>query len=131
MSESYSDLPGELRNDLEELLRAGPPLTEEQQIGRRPAIEDLAERLRRGEVKKLYEARRVGKTTVARAALRRFRIAGGVDAEVNFAIHRTPGEVASAIAAISGTGQDGRCSETHIRAGLLVARRDEAWNQLT
>jgi hypothetical protein len=268
VSGSYSDLPEELRSDLEELLRAGPPLTEEQQIGRGPAIEDLAERLRRSEVKKLYEARRVGKTTVARAALRRFRIAGGIDAEVNLAIHRTPGDAASelasqlaagltapeaarsalrrfagtltlarrdldddasailelvdgplgdgrdparvlvnagrharrslavfldeahvigswppadqealgdadwrselakrfarlgvpilpaaldlllessgghpyrtmllaresAIAAISGAGQGGRCSETHIRAGLLVARRDEAWNELT
>ncbi len=88
MSESYNDLPEGLRSNLEELLRAGPPLTEEQQIGRGPAIEDLFERLRRGEVKKLYEARRVGKTTVARAALRRFRSIGGIDAEVNLAIHR-------------------------------------------
>ncbi len=37
----------------------------------------------------------------------------------------------SAIAAISGAGEGGRRSETHIRAGLLVARRDEAWNEMT
>ena len=107
MDGSYSSLPNELRADLEELLRAGPPLTEEQQIGRRPTIEDLAERLQRGEVKKLYEARRVGKTTVARSALRRFRAAGGIDAEVNLAIHRDPGKAASELASQLAAGMTG------------------------
>ena len=37
----------------------------------------------------------------------------------------------SAISAISGAGAGGRCSDTHVRAGLLAARRDEAWNELT
>lgn len=128
MSESYSDLPTELRSDLEELLRAGPPLTEEQQIGRGSAIEDLAERLRRSEVKKLYEARRVGKTTVARAALRRFRIAGGIDAEVNLAIHRTPGDAASELASQLAAGitapEAARSALRRFAGTLTPARRD-------
>lgn len=128
MGESYSDLPEELRADLEELLRAGPPLTEQQQIGRRPTIEDLAGRLRRGEVKKLYEARRVGKTTVARAALLRFRAAGGIDAEVNLAIHRDPGDAASELASQLAAGMTGpeaaRSTLRRLAGQLTPARRD-------
>src|ERR1035438_1464538 len=90
VSEGAGKLPEELQSVLEEGCRAGPPLTELQQIGRGPTIEGLADRLRRGEVKKLFEPRRVGKTTVARGALRRFRADGGVDAEVNVAIHHEP-----------------------------------------
>lgn len=130
MSESYSDLPEELRSDLEELLRAGPPLTEAQQIGRAPAIQDLAERLRRSEVKKLYEARRVGKTTVARAALRRFRAAGGIDAEVNLAIHRNPGDAANELASQLAAGmtapEAARSTLRRLAGTLTPARRDLA-----
>jgi len=68
MNENYEELPEELQSILEEMFRAGSPLTELQQIGRGPTIVGLAERLLRGEVKKLYESRRVGKTTVARGS---------------------------------------------------------------
>lgn len=104
MSGSYDAFPDELKASLEEMFRAGPPLTELQQIGRGPTIDGLAERLRRGEVKKLYEPRRVGKTTVARGALRRFRADGGVDAEVNLAIHRDSREVARELASQLAAG---------------------------
>ncbi len=96
--------PSELRSDLEQLLCAGPPLTESQQIGRGPIIDDLAERLLRGEVKKLYEARRVGKTTVARAALRRFAARDRIYAELNLAIYPEPREVASELASQLAAG---------------------------
>lgn len=36
----------------------------------------------------------------------------------------------SAILAISSAGPGGRCSEVHIQAGLLVATKDEAWQDL-
>lgn len=104
MTDAYPEWSEEVRRALEELFRAGPPLTDEQQVGRRPIIDDLAERLRRGEVKKLYEPRRVGKTTVARLALRRIRAEAGIDAEVNLAIHRDPREVASELAAQPAAG---------------------------
>lgn len=104
MSEGYSKLSEELQSVLEEMFRAGPPLTELQQIGRGPTIEGLADRLRRGEVKKLYEPRRVGKTTVARGALRRFSADVGVDAEVNVAIHHGPDEVARELASQLAAG---------------------------
>ena len=51
MSGSYDAFPDELKASLEEMFRAGPPLTELQQIGRGPTIDGLAERLRRGEVR--------------------------------------------------------------------------------
>lgn len=107
MSGSYSELSDEQQSALEEMFRAGPPLTELQQIGRGPTIEGLADRLRRGEVKKLYEPRRIGKTTVARGARRRFRADGGIDAEVNLAIHPDPDEVAREVA-------------SHLAAGMSV-----------
>jgi len=102
--DSYDEWPQELRSSLEELFRAGPPLTETQQIGRTPVIAALAERLRSGEIKKLFEPRRVGKTTVARGALSRFRALGGVEAEVNLAIYRKPEEVASELASRLAAG---------------------------
>jgi hypothetical protein len=37
----------------------------------------------------------------------------------------------SAIVAIDGVAGGGRCSETHVRAGLIVAMEDEAWRDLT
>jgi hypothetical protein len=128
MTESYSEWPEELRSDLEELFRAGPPLTETQQIGRGPIIEGLAERLRRGEVKKLYEARRVGKTTVSRAALRRFRAAGGVEAEVNLAVYREPRDVASELASQLAAGMtvpEAARSAVQRLTGLLSSARQE------
>lgn len=36
----------------------------------------------------------------------------------------------SAIVAITGTGPGGLCAETHVHAGLLMAMRDEAWQDL-
>jgi len=36
----------------------------------------------------------------------------------------------SAILAITGIGPGGLCTEAHVQAGLLVAMRDEAWQDL-
>src|SRR4051812_26867222 len=51
---------------------AGPPIDEEQQIGRRPFIDGLEARLEDAEKRKLLEARGSEKTSVARAVLLRF-----------------------------------------------------------
>lgn len=133
MSDSNQGWPEALTSALEECFRAGPPLTEAQQIGRAPTIEGLASRMLRGEVKKLYEARRVGKTTVARGALRRVRAAGGVDAEVNLAIHSDPevvaAELASQLAAGMTAAEELRSGLRRVAGTLMPARRqlgDEA-----
>jgi hypothetical protein len=128
MADHYAELPEELWSILEDMFRAGPALTELQQIGRGPTIDDLAERLRRGEVKKLYEPRRVGKTTVARIALRRLRDAGGVDADVNLAIHRDPREVARELASGLAAGMsmpEAARSGLQRLIGAVVPARDE------
>lgn len=72
---------------LSELLPAGPPISEDQQIGRSAFIGSVEERLRSGDVLIFADARRVGKTSVARAALARIEAAGGAVAEVNLATH--------------------------------------------
>jgi hypothetical protein len=62
--------------DISELFPAGPILSEERQIGRVPAIEALAAHLRAGDVTRLFDRRRWGKSSVARAALARMETDG-------------------------------------------------------
>jgi hypothetical protein len=83
---------------LSELLPVGPPLSEAQQIGRTSAIDSLEGRLCSCHVVKMLEPRRVGKTSVARAALERIRLAGGTVADVNLAIRASPEDAASDLA---------------------------------
>lgn len=83
---------------LSELLPVGPPLRESQQIGRSGAIDSLEDRLRSCHVVKMLEPRRVGKTSVARAALERISSAGGAVAEVNLAASPGPERVARDLA---------------------------------
>jgi hypothetical protein len=83
---------------LSELLPVGPPLSEAQQIGRASAIDSLQERLCSCHVVKMLEPRRVGKTSVARAALERISLAGGAVADVNLATRTGPEAVARDLA---------------------------------
>lgn len=83
---------------LSELLPVGPPISEEQQIGRTSAIDSLEGRLRAFQVVKMLEPRRVGKTSVARASLARIRASGGATAEVNLAMHAGPEPTAADLA---------------------------------
>lgn len=128
MSDSNEEAVDPLDGDVEEYFRAGRPLTEEQQIGRGPVIEGLAARVLRGEVKKLYEGRRAGKTTVARAAVRRIRKVGGVDAEVNLSIYRDPASVASELASQLAAGMTvpevARSGLRRVTGVLSPARQD-------
>ncbi len=62
--------------DISELFPAGPILSEERQIGRVPAIEALASHLHAGDVMRIFDRRRWGKSSVARAALARLEIDG-------------------------------------------------------
>ena len=77
---------------------AGPPIDEEQQIGRRPFIDALEQRLEDAEKRKLFEARRSGKTSAARAVLLRFAQRGRPTAAVDLARVRDPVEAAVRLA---------------------------------
>ncbi len=70
-------------NGIAELFPAGPPLDEEQQVGRRPFIDGLDDRMGRGEKTKLLATRRTGKSSAARAVVRRFKERGEPAASVD------------------------------------------------
>ena len=59
-------------NGISEWFPAGPPIREEQQIGRIPFIDSLEERMLGAEKVKLLEGRRSGKSSVGQAVVRRF-----------------------------------------------------------
>ncbi|MHB8695420.1 MAG: P-loop NTPase family protein [Solirubrobacteraceae bacterium] len=61
-----------------ELFKAGPPLTEAEQIGRQLVIDALAARILAGEVVRLFDQRREGKTSLALAVLARAQADGVV-----------------------------------------------------
>jgi hypothetical protein len=73
----------EFSNRLADLLPAGPPISEEQQIGRASGIADCERRIRHGEVLKVLEQRRCGKTSFARSAVNRVASRGGLTADLN------------------------------------------------
>jgi len=62
--------------DVSDLFPAGPIIDELQQIGRRNSIESLTDRLRAGDVVRVFDRRRWGKSSVARAALSRLTAEG-------------------------------------------------------
>lgn len=57
--------------DISDLFPAGPIIDEAHQIGRGPSIDALTDRLRAGDVIRVFDRRRWGKSSVARAALAR------------------------------------------------------------
>lgn len=57
--------------DISDLFPAGPIIDEPHQIGRGPSIDALTDRLRAGGVVRVFDRRRWGKSSVARAALAR------------------------------------------------------------
>lgn len=95
-------------NRLSELLPVGPPISERQQIGRGAFIGSVEARLVGGDVLIFADARRVGKTSVARASLARIEAAGGVIAEVNLAAHGTDHAGAASALAAELAGNWGR-----------------------
>jgi hypothetical protein len=62
--------------DISELFPAGPIIDEAHQIGRRNSIDALTDRLRAGDVVRVFDRRRWGKSSVARAALGRLTAEG-------------------------------------------------------
>jgi hypothetical protein len=64
--------------DISELFPAGPIIDERHQIGRGPSIDALTDRLRAGDVVRVFDRRRWGKSSTARAALSRLAAEGFV-----------------------------------------------------
>ncbi len=64
--------------DISDLFPAGPIIDERHQIGRGPSIDALTDRLRAGDVVRVFDRRRWGKSSVARAALARLESEGMV-----------------------------------------------------
>lgn len=83
--------------DISDLFPAGPVLDEEHQVGRIDSIEGLAERLRAGDVVRIFDRRRWGKSSVARAALQRLRTEGLITARVALDEYPTPAAAAAVL----------------------------------
>jgi len=84
--------------DIGELFPAGPVLDEEHQVGRIDSIEALADRLRAGDVVRVFDRRRWGKSSVARAALQRLHVEGLITARVALDEYPTPAAAAAVLA---------------------------------
>jgi hypothetical protein len=84
--------------DIGELFPAGPILDEEHQVGRVDSIEALADQLRAGDVVRVFDRRRWGKSSVARAALKRLHVEGLITARVALDEYPTPAAAAAVLA---------------------------------
>jgi hypothetical protein len=134
--------------DISDLFPAGPIIDERHQIGRGPSIEALTDRLRAGDVVRVFDRRRWGKSSVARAALARLEAEGLVavrlpldeyptaSAAAAFLANalRTPGERAASEArslgrrlggALSRAGQTVGSEEASAIGGLLEGLKPE------
>lgn len=103
---------------LTEIFPAGPPISEQLQIGRLPAIEGLEARMHDREKVKLLEPRRVGKSSVADAVVDRLRAASVPTASIDLAeLGGGASEAAEALAAQLAPGL----------AAVSRARRAGGW----
>ena len=102
---------------LNELFPAGPPLSEELQIGRGASIDALEERARDGEKLKLLEPRRTGKSSAAGAVTDRLRADGIPAADADLAVLNGPAETAAVLRSQLSPGL----------AALARARRATGW----
>jgi hypothetical protein len=88
---------------ISELFKAGPPLTEDEQVGRSLVISALYDQVASGAVVRLFDQRREGKTSLALAVLARARKAGLVTSEVPLDEYPTaPAAAARVLAQLSG-----------------------------
>jgi hypothetical protein len=109
------------------LFPAGPILSEERQIGRGPQIEALANRLRVGDVVRIFDRRRWGKSSAARAAIERLRDQGLIAERVPLDEYPTSAAAAAYVAHVfsgrarraadAGRGAAGRRGQMLGRAG--------------
>jgi hypothetical protein len=96
---------------------AGPPIAEEQQVRRRPFIDSLESRLIEAQKVKLFEQRRSGKSSAARAVVDRFAARDRPAAAVDLARIEAPEHVAVELAGQLAAGL----------ARLAADRRATGW----
>jgi hypothetical protein len=89
--------------DIGELFPAGPILDEEHQIGRLNPIEGMTDRLRAGDVIRVFDRRRWGKSSVARAALTRLETEGLITVRLALDEYPTPAAAAAVLAEVFST----------------------------
>lgn len=77
---------------------AGPPIREEQQVGRLPFIEGIEERMLDGDKVKLLEKRRTGKSSVGQAVIARFRAADRAGGRIDLSRQHDPARAAHELA---------------------------------
>lgn len=77
---------------------AGPPIQEEQQVGRLPFIEGLEQRMLDADKVKLLENRRTGKSSVGQAVIARFRAADRPGGRVDLSPQPDPAHAARELA---------------------------------
>ncbi|MGH2846503.1 MAG: hypothetical protein ACRDL0_10905, partial [Thermoleophilaceae bacterium] len=77
---------------------AGPPIREEQQVGRLPFIEGLEQRMLGADKVKLPENRRTGKSSVGQAVVARFRAADRPGGRVDLSPQPDPAHAARELA---------------------------------
>lgn len=107
--------------DIGELFPAGPVLDEEHQVGRVGSIEGLADRLRAGDVVRVFDRRRWGKSSVARAALKRLDTEGLITARVALDEYPTPA-AAAAVLAEAFAARTQRVARTRARSAARSER---------
>ncbi len=84
--------------DISELFPAGPIIDEDHQIGRLSSIKGMTDRLRAGDVVRVFDQRRWGKSSVARAALKRLEAEGLVTVRLALDEYPTPAAAAAVLA---------------------------------
>lgn len=84
--------------DLTDLFPAGPIIYEQHQIGRLNSSQGLADRLRAGDVVRVFDRRRWGKSSVARGALSRLEAEQMVVTRVALDEYPTPAAAAAVLA---------------------------------
>src|SRR5579884_3373328 len=89
--------------DISDLFPAGPIIDEAHQIGRRNSIDALTDRLRAGDVVRVFDRRRWGKSSVARAALARLTAGGLVAIRLPLDEYPTASVAAAVLANAFGT----------------------------
>lgn len=107
--------------DISELFPAGPIIDERHQIGRLNSIEALTDRLRAGDVVRVFDRRRWGKSSVARAALSRLTADGLVAVRLPLDEYPTALAAAAYLAARSRRGANAQ-PRGHGRSGAALER---------
>jgi len=115
--------------DIGSLFPAGPILSEDRQIGRGPAIEALTDKLMAGDIVRVFDRRRWGKSSAARAAIARLATEGLVALRLPLDEYPTSAADAAYLAnafAPAGEGAATAARTSASRLGGILGRAGQA-----